>query len=136
MTPDTQPQLYNGKTWLQRIASLMFYISIITLFYLATSKQTTILPISNFDKVQHLVAFGWLTFLANIAWRQQFIIRFCIIFAISASIEIAQAFLSYRSSSGYDLIANAVGILLADFVLVVIRRSRHNRRQRLDHGDD
>ena len=111
----SEPSVHTPKkTWGQRFAALIFFASIVALVYLATTKQAPIVKINNFDKVQHIVAFGWLTFTAFFAWRHSIIKRFCIIFAISGSIEVAQAFISYRTASWEDLVANATGIILAE----------------------
>lgn len=107
-----------SKTLTQRLFALVFYASILALIYLATSKQVQIVQISHFDKVQHLLAFGWLTTTAFLAWRQLAIQRFAIIFMISLCIELAQLFISYRSASWHDLLANAGGILLAEVIFV------------------
>lgn len=76
------------------------------------------LKVSHFDKVQHGVAFGWLTLIAFFAWRHPFYGRFLMIFAIGGSIELAQMLLSHRTASGYDLIANSTGILLVELFIV------------------
>ena len=117
--------LSQKKTWGQKFACLIFYASILALFYLATTKQAPLVQINNFDKVQHMAAFGWLTFTAYFAWHHSIIKRFCIIFSISGSIEVAQAFISYRTASWEDLVANACGIILAEvFVYLLIRRRK------------
>ena len=115
LTQPTTPQIPKSKvTWVQRFARILFYASIGVLIYFATTKQVQIIQVNHFDKVQHLVAFGWLTVIAYLAWHHSTMKRFAIIFSISGSIEIAQALISYRTASWEDLVANALGILLAE----------------------
>lgn len=106
------------KNLLKLFSAFIFYSSIAALVYLATSKQVPTINVSHFDKIQHMAAFGWLTIFAFLAWRQVAVQRFAVIFMISMTIELAQVFISYRSASWYDLVANAAGILLAEFIVV------------------
>lgn len=106
-----------SRTWIQKLSMLIFYVSIIALIYLATTRQTQVIQISHGDKLQHLAAFGWLTFFAYQGWRSHFLVRFAVIFAIGAGIELAQYFIQYRSASWPDLMANAAGIILMEITI-------------------
>lgn len=108
----------------QRFARIVFYTSIVGLVYFATSKQEPIIQMSNFDKLQHIGAFGWLAFIAYFGWRHSFFKRFFIIFTISCFIEFAQEFLAFRTASWLDLAANATGIILSQCLLTVFTTKR------------
>ncbi len=120
MTEDTQLDDSTEKpvSLLEKAARVIFYITLVALVYLATTHQPPIVAVSYGDKIQHLAAFGWLTTVSYLAWKQTWPIRFLIIFGFSASIEFAQYFISYRSASWYDLAANAIGILATEIFII------------------
>ena len=67
------------------------------------------------DKILHLLAFGYLTLAlrwAYPAWARPHRI-FCLLFAYGVLIEIVQGFIPRRQSSGWDLIVDVMGILVA-----------------------
>lgn len=67
------------------------------------------------DKIQHLLAFGYLTLALRWAypvWATP-LRTFWLLFAYGASIEILQGFMPRRQSSGRDLMVDVIGILLA-----------------------
>ncbi|HBF08631.1 MAG TPA: hypothetical protein DHW71_02455 [Gammaproteobacteria bacterium] len=123
MTSNHTERPVQTKTLFQKIAIAVFYISIIVLIYLATSHQTPIVKVSYGDKIQHIAAFGWLTLVSFLGWRQHWFKRFIIVFGFSICIEVAQSFLSYRSSDWHDLVANTLGILATEvFVISYLRK--------------
>jgi VanZ family protein len=67
------------------------------------------------DKIQHLLAFGYLTLAlrwAHPAWAtpQR---TFWLLFAYGGFIELLQGIIPRRQSSGWDLLADVIGILVA-----------------------
>lgn len=125
MTPISNDNPVQSKSITQKIAIATFYISIVTLMYLATSHQTPIVNVDYGDKIQHMAAFGWLTLVSFVAWRQHWFIRFLVVFCFSVSIEIAQSFISYRSADWHDLVANTIGILIIElFVISYLRKKQ------------
>ena len=99
------------KSWLQS-AKWLFFIAVITITYLALAPIEQ--PPGSNDKVNHLVAFFGLSVLIDAGFpRRSFIgTKMLVLMAFGISIEIAQSFFPYRSSSLADWVADIVGLLI------------------------
>jgi hypothetical protein len=65
------------------------------------------------DKLAHMVAFGALATMVELALRPRLWLLFALPLAVSAADEFHQAFLPGRSASVEDWLAGAVGVILA-----------------------
>ena len=103
------------KTLVQWLFKLGFVCSILAISYLALSNQEAGVQIPHFDKLNHVIAFFWLSFLYCFGWSHAWWFRALVMFSIGFAIEAIQYFIPYRSASSADLIADAIGILLFEF---------------------
>ncbi|BEV08659.1 MULTISPECIES: hypothetical protein [unclassified Methylophilus] len=81
------------------------------------------------DKIQHIVAFGGVTFWAGLAYpaRQQWLMLGLLIYG--GLMEVLQGLLTVtRQPSVYDWLADSVGILLAWGVVILCLRWWQHRR--------
>ncbi len=81
------------------------------------------------DKINHILAFLFLAWLANRAFPGLKVRIWLGLLAFGLFIEVTQKFLPYRSFSWWDLMADGVGILLHDiaFQLAVSSRAGKTR---------
>ena len=108
------PILLARPAWLRHFAKVTFVTSIVVILYLAIGRQVSVINIANIDKVQHLLAFGWLTGLAFLGWEQRRLWRVLMLLGFGVAIEILQMSVGYRTASILDLLADAVGIAIAE----------------------
>jgi VanZ family protein len=95
--------------------AMAFWIPCLLATYMAfTPKLHSEMPQIN-DKIQHLLAFGYLTVTlrwAYFSWATP-VRTFCLLFAYGLLIELIQGFIPRRQSSGLDLMVDVIGILMA-----------------------
>ena len=84
-------------------------------------------PLEPWDKVGHLVIYSIFALLGCrvIYNRQQFIFLCVGIIAYSGLMEVVQSFMPGRVMSGYDLIANAIGVLLGALIAKWVFRAKN-----------
>ncbi|WP_435261170.1 VanZ family protein [Tenacibaculum sp. nBUS_03] len=97
------------------IIAIFITISIAILSLIKLGKQP--ISISNIDKIEHAIAYLFLTFfwlLALVKTKYQtYIVSICCFF-YGIIIEVLQTTITtYRTGDYYDIIANSVGVLLA-----------------------
>jgi len=96
---------------------LSFILILAMIFYLATTDVGPSLLQNTNDKVQHLLAFGALAFLADFSFPKQSFNRekFFSLVAIGILIEFIQSYLPYREASFFDILADTLGIAIYAF---------------------
>jgi VanZ family protein len=104
----------------------MLYICIIAIEYLATTTQE-IKPLEHtWDKANHFIAFMTLYILLSLAYKKLSIkVKILLLLAFGIQIEIVQAFIPGRDFSGFDVIADSVGITIG--IVVVYMYSIYQR---------
>ncbi len=108
----------------------IFFITVFAVFYLAIVPSEDILvDFGHGDKFNHFIAFFTLSLLLNRSSssyekRLRNVISLTL---FGALIEIVQAFLQYRSTSFYDLLADIVGILFFQLLYTFYRYIRYKR---------
>jgi VanZ family protein len=76
------------------------------------------------DKMQHFLAFGYLTLALRFAYPSWATPQrtWWLLFAYGVCIEVVQTFIPRRQSSGWDLMADSTGILVALVGMHLVRR--------------
>lgn len=98
------------KRWLWQVA---LGVSVIAIFYLATTDSSYPVPSSDNDKINHLIAFIELTVLTRLSWPHFRAIWYLpALLGFGLALEAIQAHLPYREFSLTDMLANAAGIAL------------------------
>jgi len=96
----------------------MFYICLISIFYLATT-PLEIEPLKNiWDKVNHFVAFFTLYIMLSLAHPNlKLLQKVLILLFYGVFIEFIQFFLPYREFSLLDIVADGLGIVIGIVLL-------------------
>ncbi|NOZ91084.1 MAG: VanZ family protein [Epsilonproteobacteria bacterium] len=111
---------------------VLFFITAFIVFVFAIVPDDNIkLPIHDADKIKHFTAFFVLSFLLN---RASSTIRhrlrnMGILLLFGISIEIIQLFFPARESSIDDIIADAIGILVFQLLLSLVRFIKYHRNK-------
>jgi VanZ family protein len=94
---------------------LMFWMPLVFATYMAWTPRVHLDMAGNHDKYMHLLGFGYLTGAFSMVYSRQttWLRTAGIMIAYGGVIEIVQAFLSYRSCSLLDMVADGIGISLA-----------------------
>ncbi len=97
----------------------LFFAALTVIFYLALTPRPLPLVEDLWDKAKHFAAFLVLGALATRAFpRATSFSRFWGLLAYGALIEIAQHFVPYREASALDLLADALGLLTWELILL------------------
>jgi VanZ family protein len=117
--------------WLRLAAGAAFAVGAVALLYGGTQPQATGLFPAPWDKLAHAVVFAGFGALAWLALggRPPIAARFAPLAAIAVGVadEFAQSFSPGRVADPHDLLADAVGAVLAVLLLAVMR-ARDTRR--------
>ncbi len=114
-----------------RLTKWVFPAAIITITVLATldSGHLPETPIKS-DKINHILAFGTLAFLAEVSYPQMSLFRrIAILVAYGFLLEFIQCLLPWRSCEVSDVVADVVGIVLfIGFweILKIIKEYKHD----------
>jgi VanZ family protein len=104
---------------------LALLVCVLVIAYLAFSPSEK-LPGSPSDKLNHLLAFGVLAWLAHKSYPERHIspYRWILLLGYGLLIEVIQGFLPFRESSLLDFSADAAGILCYDASVLIITKDR------------
>ena len=110
---------------------LFFITAFIVFVFVIVPDDNIKLPIHDADKIKHFTAFFVLSFLLN---RASSTIRhrlrnMGILLLFGISIEIIQLFFPARESSIDDIIADAIGILVFQLLLSLVRFIKYHRNK-------
>lgn len=114
-----------GLSKIQIVAfRLLLVIAVVAILALAVTPIESTLMVHNGDKLGHITAFLVLAFLADFSFpdSEYMFHKILPLFAFGVLIEFVQLGLTYRSFSGLDLVADAVGLLLYGVTLPWLRR--------------
>ena len=102
---------------------ILFFIAVTSILVLALIPNNGKIHIGTWDKANHFIAFFTLSFLLNRAssTMDARIRNMLSLLGFGMSIEIFQAFTSYRSSDIYDILADSVGIVVFQIGLSLYR---------------
>lgn len=96
---------------------------IIGIAYLSLTPSETIV-VGN-DKISHFIAYSVLMFnagLITISSKQKFILTIILCLSYGALIEVGQYFVPGRFMSSYDMVANALGVLIGIFLTLLLSK--------------
>ena len=109
------------KTY-QLLFRLMLVAVTVTICWLAFSQPSAKLPSLGFDKLNHVVAFATLALLFDYSFPNKTRALCISLLAFGAFIELVQGVMTYRSISGWDLVADMVGI--ASYLIIQPLRAK------------
>lgn len=110
-----------------------FLISVIAITIVATVKSGNLPEIAlKSDKVNHVLAFGFLTLMVNISYPQLSTFKklFCLL-TYGVALELIQFFLPWRSCSMADIVADVIGIVIATAGLEIIQIHHKHAAEKL-----
>lgn len=107
----------------QKLRKYAFLISIIVITAIATIKSGKLPDIAlKSDKLNHVLAFGFLTLMVNISYpRLSTIKKLFSLLAYGIALELIQYILPWRSCSIADIVADIIGIVIATAGLEIIQ---------------
>ena len=118
-----------GSNWL----ALLFWLLLIVISGLALAPKPPAGADLGWDKLNHLAAFAALGLLARWAWPTQGLLRWLLgLLCYGALLEIAQGLTPNRQAEWADLLADALGLLLALLLSASWQRWQQGRRARAE----
>ena len=109
---------------------ISFFICLLAVEYLATTSRRIEIVESSWDKFNHFLAFGILYGLLNFGWQSRraakFYVKFCILLAFGAQIELVQN----RYFSLLDIVADCVGIALGALICKILIKALNGKVQK------
>lgn len=110
------------------LARLAFFCSVAGVLVLSLLPHPEVLPVQVWDKAQHAFAFLVMALCGAVAWPARLARVLCGLLAYGVLIEFLQALTPTRSADAADVVADAIGLLLAAGLVrggqVVARRVR------------
>jgi len=105
------------------IFKALLYICIVAIMYLATT-TLEIKPLENtWDKGNHFTAFMTLYILLSLAYQNLSLkIKALILISFGIFIEIVQYFIPGRDFSGFDVIADTIGIFIGSVLFMIYKK--------------
>lgn len=111
-----------GMRWL-------FWLALIAITLLALSPRPPAVADLGWDKLNHLAAFALLGLLARLAWPAQRLARWLLgLLVYGGLLEIAQGLTPNRQAEWADLLADALGLLVALALAQCWQRWQQRRR--------
>ena len=110
---------------------ISFFICLLAVEYLATTSRRIEIVENSWDKFNHFLAFGVLCGLLNFGWQNghaaKFYVKFCILLAFGAQIELVQSLLPNRYFSLLDIVADCVGIALGTLICKILIKALNGK---------
>ncbi|MES9968921.1 MAG: VanZ family protein [Candidatus Thiodiazotropha sp.] len=113
---------------------LLLAIALLLISYLAFTPMSTPVVDEFNDKFSHIVAFIALAFLVDFSWPRSpwSLAKLIPLFAYGLLIEVVQAFMPHRIFSTWDLLADALGLLIYPLLLPLLLHIPMLKRLRKD----
>jgi len=113
------------RSYFQKTAAVLFAFLVAGITYLALTPISHDVSTLCWDKMNHVAAYLCLGILidlgfmtgARLGWKA------CLLFGYSVLIETAQHFIPNRQFSGYDVLANAIGLIFAYLIIRGLQRT-------------
>lgn len=111
----------------------LFWLALTAITLLALSPRPPAVADLGWDKLNHLAAFALLGLLARLAWPTQSLARWLFsLLVYGGLLEIAQGLTANRQAEWADLLADALGLLLALGLAQSWQRWQQARRARTE----
>lgn len=125
---DTKPGSSLNYPWLWLSIGLLMLLTVIVFSLIAIDQR--MISFSYLDKVEHLLAWGFLMFWFTSIYPKHWLVLFAILLTVSLGVELLQTLTSWRQGSGGDFIANFIGLLIGG---AIARASNGRLLQSIDH---
>ena len=114
---------------MDKLYKLMFYGCLVSIEFLATTTQE-IKPLAHtWDKANHFIAFMTLYILLSLAYKNlSIVVKILMLLAFGMQIEIVQSFIPGRDFSGFDVIADSVGIMIGIGAYLLYKKRLNNEK--------
>lgn len=100
---------------------LSFWTCLISVLLLALMPTSIDIPATGWDKLNHVLAFGALSFLSFRAYSSHHLRWLALLLAYGGLIEIIQSFTSYRFAEWADLLADGLGLGIGGILELLTR---------------
>jgi VanZ family protein len=107
-----------------------FWCCALAVLYLSLTPLREPVGPQGLDKVHHVVAFGTMALLAALAWPAHLPTSLAGLLAYGWTIELLQSFTDTRTADAEDVLADAVGLLVAWAIVQGVERWRGARLRR------
>ncbi len=116
---------------LRTLSQMVFVIGLLAVIALSVIPQGAIPDIGVSDKLGHIAAYAALALAGGIAYRRPrpLFMMAAGLLLLGAGLELVQALLPGRFASGYDVLANMVGIALGSAVAISTNTYMNRRTQ-------
>jgi len=112
---------------MDKLYKAMFYGCLVSIEYLATTTQQIKVIEHTWDKANHFIAFMTLYILLSFAYKHlSRKMKVLILLAFGMQIEIVQSFIPGRDFSGFDVVADSIGITIGFIVYYSYRRYKRS----------
>lgn len=96
--------------WLWLSLGLLMLLMVVVLSLIAIDQS--MISFTHLDKVEHLLAWGFLMFWFSSIYLKRGLVLFAILLTVSLGVELLQTLTTWRQGSGGDAAANFVGLLI------------------------
>ncbi|MCF6264310.1 MAG: hypothetical protein L3J24_12090 [Xanthomonadales bacterium] len=96
--------------WLWLSLGLLMLLAVIVFSLIAIDQR--MISFTHLDKVEHLLAWGFLMFWFTSIYPQRGLVLFAILLTVSLGVELLQTLTTWRQGSGGDFLANFIGLLI------------------------
>ena len=119
---------------LQTLSRIGFVIGLIAVIALSIMPAGAIPDPEISDKLAHMAAYAALALAGGIAYRgtRSLLILVAGLLLLGVSLELVQAFVPGRSASGYDSLANTIGIALGSAAAITTNMIMKRRLRKLE----
>ncbi len=116
-----------------KLSRIAFFIGLVAVVALSVIPQEAIPDTALSDKLGHIAAYAALALVGGFAYRRRwpFFTMAAGLLLLGAGLELVQAFLPSRFASGYDVLANVVGIALGSIAAISTSIVMNRRRRML-----
>ena len=112
---------------LRQLVRATFFACAAVVLFAALAPRTEQVPLTGWDKANHVVAFAVLAVQAGLGWPGRLGIACMALVAYGGGIEILQSLTSTRTADWLDLLADAAGVLAGAGLLLAVQRWARTR---------
>ncbi|MCF6225099.1 MAG: hypothetical protein L3J22_02200 [Xanthomonadales bacterium] len=124
---ESKPAFALYYPWLWLSMGLLMLLTVIVFSLIAIDQR--MISFAYLDKVEHLLAWGFLMFWFTSIYPKRGLVLFAILLTVSLGVELLQTLTTWRQGSGGDFLANFVGLLIGG---TIARASKGRLLQSID----